>query len=136
MKHLKHETNLARAKLRPLPNAELIKIFSIDSNVTRRWTQHAADRQQQRGFAAAARPANRDKLPRLDFQGDVVEAFDGAFCGLIDLADLVEANHQAIPPATWWPGLASPPASPGRSWTKPRTPARRAKPMLKVSVPL
>src|SRR6266404_3009084 len=99
MKHLKHETNLARAKLRPLPNAELIEFLPFDSDAARSRTQHAADRQQQGGFATTARSANRDKLARLDFQGDVVEAFDGSFCGLIDLADLVEANHQTIPPA-------------------------------------
>jgi hypothetical protein len=57
------------------------------------WRVEQAEDVQQRGFAAARRPHDRDELAGSNFQAHVVERVGFNFAGAIHLADMIEFQH-------------------------------------------
>ena len=93
VEHLENEADVFRAEFGPVLDAQGVGIDAADLDRAACGVKHAPDGEQQRGFAAAARPPNDGEFAFVDVQGDFVQGVDFALAGFVGFTDVVKLNH-------------------------------------------
>ncbi len=75
---LKHKTNFLRPHSIQFVRGDSRHIFAIEPNLSGSGAVQAADQVHQRRFARSRRAHDRDPLPGIDVQGEIVQRADDA----------------------------------------------------------